>query len=54
LRDAKHLLAARLARIGQAAGVATLAGNRFGLEKEGLRVSPEGKQTLDKSETRAR
>jgi glutamate--cysteine ligase len=40
--DAHRLLAARLARIGQGAGVATLAGNRLGLEKEGLRVSLEG------------
>ena len=34
MTDANHLLSARLARIGQGAGVATLAGNRFGLETD--------------------
>lgn len=42
MTDANRLLAARLSRIGQGEGVATLAGNRFGLEKEGLRVGPGG------------
>ena len=40
--NANRLLAARLTHVQQGSGGAALAGNRFGLEKEGLRVSPQG------------